>query len=123
MLIGKAVQIVSPVVDNMNANLTSTVICLDGIQELSLHGFWTGTPVGTLKVQISNDPVPTTGINPGANVVNWTDLSGTSQDAGGAAGDFNWGLNFCRYGWLQLIYTAGSSTGLLTVNARLWSTT
>ncbi len=125
LLIGKAVQLVAPVSANMAANITSLGLCLDNVQELSLHAFWTGTPAGNLDIQISNDPVPVgaPGLDPAANVVNWSTLSGATQAAGGAPGNFNWGLSFCRYGFLRLIFTQSSSTGLLTVNARIWSNT
>lgn len=69
------------------------------------HAVWTGTPVGTLKLQASGDGGTT-----------WADVPGSSQAAGGAAGNWLWDVNNPNYEQVRFAYVFGSSTGTLTVS-------
>lgn len=110
---------------SMAAPITSFGINLNQIFMYSVQGIWTGAPVGTLKLQGSNDNVPVAaGVNPAANVVNWDDLF---RDATGVAysqaisgaGHVLWNVPDCGYLWVQAVYLFTSGTGSLTVNANI----
>lgn len=90
----------------MTGNITSTpVISLNQSFGYSVQAVWTGTPVGNLKLQCSNDNV------------NWTDIASTTTAAGGAAGNFEWNVISPMYLYAQCAYVFTSSTGTLTVTA------
>jgi hypothetical protein len=64
---------------------------------------WTGTVVGTTKVQVSPD------------TVEWTDLPGSSQVTGGAAGSHTVNYSGSGHRYLRASYNLTSGTGTLTV--------
>lgn len=102
---------------DMSASINSVGIILDQIPLASIHAVWTGSPVGTLKLQVSNDlvKIPVSGsADMAANVVNWTDYTGSSQAVSGA-GDFMFNLLSNGYYWIRLVYTRSSGTGTLNV--------
>lgn len=112
-------QLVSAV--SMGASVTS--IGLDLNQQVlgSISAIFSGSPVGTFKLQISNDIVPVNpsatnpvGSDPAGAVVNWTDYTGSSQ-AISASGDFTWNLLDIGYRWIRLVYTRSSGSGTLNV--------
>lgn len=100
---------------SMGSTVSSIGIDLNQLALGSIQAVWTGTPAGNFTIQVSNDIVQTnpTGTDPAANVVNWTTYSGSTQAAGGAAGDFMWVLSDIGYRWVRLTYTRSSSTGTL----------
>ncbi len=82
---------------------------------------------GTLKLQISNDNVqlpqmsgPIAGIDPAANVKNWTDYSGSSYGvtATSAIGSssFVWNVLYPGYRWVRLVYTSSSGSGVMSAS-------
>lgn len=84
-------------------------------EDFTIQAYWTGAPVGNFKLQISCDNViPGTGADPAANVINWTDYTGSTQAAGGAAGNFAWIVSSGAYQWIRLFYTKTSGTGSVT---------
>lgn len=110
----------SPIITagSMGASTNSIGIDLNQILNCSIQAVWTGTPTGTLKIQVSNDNVPYgTSSNPSANVVNWTDYTGSSQSLSGSAGNFVWNMLDSGYRWIRLVYTRSSGTG--TINAAI----
>jgi hypothetical protein len=73
---------------DMAGSLNSNGVDLQQIFMFAIQAVYTGAPVGTLKLQVSNDDVqPSSTSNPSANVVNWVDYTGSSQ-AISAAGNF-----------------------------------
>lgn len=78
---------------------------------ISIQAVFSGTPVGTFKLQISNDAV-----NAAASVTNWSDYTGSSTSIS-AAGDYVWNLSSAGYRWVRVVYTKISGTG--TANAYL----
>lgn len=82
----------------------------------AIQGVFTGSPVGTFKLQESVDPV-TSGI-PLPSPTNWTDVDGSSR-AISAAGDIMWNYNGGITGatWVRAVYTRTSGTG--TLNMRI----
>lgn len=94
---------------SMGTSLNSIPVDMTTVQNASIMAVWTGTPVGTLKLQISNDIVDSC-----TQVTNWVDYSGSST-AVSSAGNFEWNLGIANYKCLRMVYTRSSSTG--TMNA------
>lgn len=96
---------------SMAVSIASLPVNLQFYVFFSIQALWTGTPTGTLLVQISNDD---------PNIVtplNWSTYTGSSQSLTGSAGDFMWNFFPTGYNWARLIYTASSGSG--TLNARV----
>lgn len=104
-----------PTAGDMAGSLNSNAIDLNQQYVAAIQAVFTGAPVGTFKLQISNDsPAINPGsVNKGSGVVNWTDYTGSSQ-AISAAGNFSWLLADIGYRWVRLVYTRSSGTGSLT---------
>lgn len=92
-------------------------------QELSdmivgaIQAEWSGSPIGIISLQVSNDNVPispTIGGDPAANVVNWSDYTNSATAVSGA-GNFMWNMTLMGFKWARVIYTRTSGTGSLTV--------
>lgn len=94
----------------MSAGVTSAGVDMNQINAGAVQAIFTGAPVGTIKLQISCDPVTLV-----TSVTNWADYSGSSQSVSGA-GTFIWNFFNAGYQWLQLVYTPASGSGSLTVN-------
>jgi hypothetical protein len=105
----------APIITNgdMTSDITSTPIYLEQESLLSIQAVWTGTPVGNFKIQTSDDFYT---IDQASLVTHWTDYTGSTQAAGGAAGNVTWRIADAGDRWYRVVYTAGSSSG--TVNAR-----
>lgn len=107
------IQIVSSA--SMVGNINSNGVDLQQLNLESISAVYTGAPVGSIKIQVSNDIVPVApGSNPSANVVNWSDYTG-SPSAVSAAGNVTYNLTFAGYRWVRLVYTFTSGTGTLNV--------
>lgn len=72
----------------------------------SIQTVWTGSPGGSLKLQISNDKVT------------WSDYTGSST-AVSATGDFTWNISGLASPWVRLAYTRTSGTGSATITASM----
>lgn len=81
--------------------------------DYSIQLVFTGSPVGTFKLQASIDPY--SGSNPtGDTITNWTDVTDSDQ-AITAAGNHMWNVENAGYTWVRVIWTVTSGTGDLTV--------
>lgn len=87
---------------DMSGNITSNAQQLNQMALSAIQAYWTGSPVGTLKLQISNDNA------------NWTDYTGSSTSVSGA-GNFVWNLVYAGFPWVRVVYTFSSGTGSLSV--------
>lgn len=96
---------------DLSANFNSPSIGLEFYSVYSIQCVWTGTPVGFLKLQISNDPPVYT-----TPVVNWSDYTGTTTATGGAAGNFMYNVFPGAYCWVRVVYTSTSGAGSLLIN-------
>lgn len=95
--------------------LTSSGVYCDQVNIFSFVATSTGSGVGTLAYQVSNDPIqPAIGADPAANVVNWCTLG--SPTAITAASNTSDTRSLQGYLWVRFLYTKGSGTGNLTVN-------
>lgn len=72
-------------------------------QTWSMVFIWTGTPTGTVKVQVSPDNST------------WTDLPSSSQATGGSAGSHTVNFSGSGHRYLRAAYTLSSGSGDLTV--------
>lgn len=101
-----------------NADMSQASIHSNGVQlqqgvNLSIQAVWTGAPVGTLIVQVSDDIVaPSPGADPAANVVNWSKYTGSDATVNGA-GDIMWVDRNSGYQWIRILYAKISGTGTL----------
>ncbi len=90
----------------------ATTSCTSGAESIaqwrqaSVQAVFTGAPVGTLKLQVSN------------NGVTWTDLTGSST-AISAAGNLVYDLWAPSYPMIRLVYTKTSGTGALNATVSL----
>ena len=101
---------------DMSADVASYGIDLNQHVLYSIQAVYTGTPTGTLKLQISNDIVKVgIGNDQAANVVNWTDYTNSPVFLTGTSGDFVWNVFDVGYRWVRLVYVHSAGTG--TINA------
>lgn len=104
---------------DMSASLQSEPIYLGHIMHYSIQLKYTGSPVGTFKLQVSNDLGEVdaqTRLVQGRAVQTWTDVADSSVAVSGA-GDAMWTVENIGYRWARVIYTASSGTGAI-VSAR-----
>ena len=96
----------------IHMNVSNNVSIING----AVQAVFSGSPAGTIKLQISCDNVAenlTVGQDPASNVVNWADYSGSPQVISGA-GIFIWNFFNPGYRWLRVVWTPTSGTGSLT---------
>lgn len=78
----------------------------------------TGTPVGTLKLQGSNDAWDEDSRIPGSETeesgATWVDIAGSSTPLSGAAGTFSWNAADQNYQAVRVAYVRTSGTGTVT---------
>lgn len=100
---------------DMVGSFNLRALWLGHICNYSIQLIFTGAPVGTFKLQASNDPgMPDGGQTPqAANVTNWTDITGSPQ-AISAAGNIMWNVENAGYTFVRVVYTVTSGTGTLT---------
>lgn len=104
---------------SMGADVDGTPIRLNQAIGYSIHAVWTGTPTGSLKVQVSNDEGsgPLDGSAP--VITNWTDLATPAPVAlAGAAGTAMFNVDGAMYRWARLKYARTSGTGALSARAQ-----
>lgn len=106
--------VLAPTTGNMAATVHSVP---SNIKMMSLAGYdlsWTGTPVGTFTVEVSNSYTQ----DPNGNAINagnWTALTlSTAVTATGAAGGAFIDIDAVSASWMRLTYTPSSGTGILT---------
>ena len=104
----------------MSSNIFSTGLDLQQDWIYSIQALWSGSALGTLKLQISNDNVvvkPAGAVDPAVNVVNWTDYTGSLSSTSGAAGssNFMWNVLYPGYRWVRAAYVNASGSGALTI--------
>lgn len=98
----------------LNASFNSDPQQTNQVFGYAIQGEITGTPTGTINLQMSADP------NVGNNFpINWTDITGTSQSVA-AAGTFAYNVSDVEYNWVRLVYTDGSGgISAATMNANI----
>ena len=108
---------------NQQMTTSSNSIGIDINQEFSwsIQVEWTGAPVGSFTIQVSNDIVPVApitgnpvGPDPAANVVNWSTYTGSTVVVSGSAGNWMYISQLGPYRWVRLAYTATSGSGSMS---------
>lgn len=96
---------------------TSSAFQLNQVYGWSAQFVFTGSPVGSFKAQVSDDPGSLAPYdNPGSSVTHWSDLQdSTIAVSGSGTPGINYNGTF--YNWIRFVYTASSGTG--TLSARL----
>lgn len=98
-----------------NGNMASAELdslAVDGLSyvQFSVQAVFTGSPVGTLKLQTCDDNVSDPTTIPSSH---WVDYTGSSS-AVSAAGNFSWHLTDGGYRWVRMVYIKTSGTGSLS---------
>jgi hypothetical protein len=93
---------------SMGADITSDAVLIDQLYGFSLQSIYTGSPVGDLIFQVSNDDVTIP-----SQVVNWNNLA--SAVAIAAVGTNLQNFIGTNYKWLRVFFDRTSGTGSLTV--------
>ncbi len=106
---------------SMTTSFKSIGIDLNQTVLYSIEAVFTGSPVGSFNLEVSNDIVPVASSanapvadNPAANVVNWVTYTGSSTAVAGP-GNFLWNCLEAGYRWVRVSYTADSGTGSATI--------
>lgn len=91
---------------SMGASITSDAVLLDFVDNPDIQCKWTGTPTGTLAVQISLDPTN----------LGWVTVpySPTPDQPAGSNGSDYFSLNQTAGTYIRLVYTRVSGTGALS---------
>ena len=98
--------------DLSQATVASTAVILDQVFMYAIQAVITGSPVGSIKLQVSNDfdPANPTTTQP----TNWTDVT-SSVTAISAATSVVWEDGDSTYRWVRVLYTKTSGTGACTI--------
>lgn len=100
---------------NMSGSLTSVAYPISSVVGWAAQFVYTGSPNGTLKVQISCDADAPLNSTTASRPTNWSDLGGSSVTIA-AAGDNAYNVDLSYYNWIRFVYTASSGSG--TINGR-----
>src|ERR1700679_1933549 len=98
-----------------SGTVNSIGIEINQMYSWSIQADWTGAPVGTFTIQVSNDIVPLApstsnpvGPDPAALVTNWSTDTGSAVVTSGTAGNWMRIAQLGAYKWVRLSYTATS---------------
>jgi hypothetical protein len=95
---------------DMTGTITSQPISMEQVFGYSVELLWTGSPVGTISLQYSDDMGP---INGGPAVTNWATDTTSTQNTAPWTG-FVWNVRCGMYGWARVIYVPTGGSGTLT---------
>jgi len=105
----------------MASSFKSTGVDLNQTVLYSIEAVFSGAPVGSFNLEVSNDIVPVdpsntnpVGPDPAGNVVNWVTYTGSSTAVSGS-GNFLWNVLEAGYRWVRVSYTATSGSGSCTI--------
>lgn len=89
---------------SMTGNITSSVVDVTQDFFAGIQAVYTGSPVGAIELQCSNDQTT------------WTSITGSSNAVSGASNTY-WNIKDISFPYLRVVYTFTSGTGSLTVKA------
>jgi len=96
---------------DLSSNWTSEALWLGTVQNFSVQLFFTGTPTGVFRLQVSNDRGKSPDSSEGVD--NWSLYSGSSQVIT-EAGDHTWSVMGSSSRWVRVQWLSGSTPGSLT---------
>lgn len=100
---------------SLSISWESDPILLTSVVNYSIQLFFSGSPVGSLKLQTSNDEGNITAASQAersVGVTHWTDYFGSTQ-AIAAAGDHVWTVQNVGYKWVKIVWTHTSGSAQL----------
>ncbi len=98
----------------LNADYHSPALMLNQDIGFAIQANWSGSPVGTMKIQVSEDYNPGTPTSGGAaNAGNWSDYPGSIQNTAGVA-TLHWDITQTMAQWARVVFTFTSGTGILS---------
>ena len=104
---------------SMTSQVISTPTDIQNIPGISYDIAWTGTPVGTFAVQVSNtyaqNPDGSTQVAGNWNTLPTSAFTGTYPVPNGSAGNGFLDVVGTEAKWVRIVYNPGSSTGTLTI--------
>ncbi len=101
---------------SMAADVTSPVTNIKDQDNVGFQVIWTGVPVGTFAVEVSNSHAQDSqGVVSNAGTWSALTFDPPLAAATGAAGDFFIDVNQAGAAWIRFKYTATSGTGTLNV--------
>lgn len=100
---------------DMSGSLNSAPLNLEFAFGYAIQCEFTGSPVGTIKLQGSNDSTPDANFQfSNFAPTNWTDITGTST-AVTTNGSILFNAASVYYRWVRVVYTVTSGSGSLSV--------
>lgn len=97
---------------DMTTTITSLYKNLDEGVTFSVQASYTGTPVGVIQLQASNDVVLSSASAP----TNWTVIPKTMTNITGEPGNYMVNYDLPGFTWIQLVYIPTSGTGTMYAN-------
>ena len=101
---------------DMSGDIKGIPVDISNIQNVAIHLAWTGSPVGTWILQVSNDdPATSPGVD--KNAIDYDDftwISADTQAGGGAAGSKLFTLANTGAKWVTVFWDDTSGTGTVT---------
>jgi len=101
---------------NMATSKTLQPIPLNQIVNFGIQIFFTGSPTGNFKLQVSNDPgriMDPIESEQYATVTNWTDVANSAFTVS-AAGDVYWDVQNSGAAWVRAVWTPTGGSGTIT---------
>lgn len=99
------IGLTSGISGNMAASITSKTAYLDESAGFCAQAVFTGSPVGTIKLQGSNDPVN----------LGYTDITDSITSIS-AAGSYMINVEIPYYAYVQIVYSRASGTGAMVAS-------
>ena len=99
---------------NMSGSLTSSPISLSQNTMVSIQAVFTGTPVGTLVLMVSDDPGIINSDGTVSGLLNWSTYNGSSAVVN-APGNQSWDVWSTGARWMEVVYTPTSGSGTMSV--------
>jgi len=96
---------------NAASNFQSGQMTAEYAAYFSIQAVISGTAVGVLSLQGSNDVGSP--FTPFTGATNWTDITGSNANVTGSGSVF-WNYQNCGFKWVRMVYTASSGTGTIT---------
>lgn len=111
----KFTQVPAITVQSGAGNVSSAAIRADQVFAVSAQAIATSTLNGSVKLQVSNDPVDNSMGNTGKAPTNWNDVSGATVTINAASSFLVPKTEICA-NWYRWVWTNSSGTGNITVN-------
>jgi hypothetical protein len=110
-------NLIEGVVPDLSSDWESLPIFLGRARGWSAMLKFSGSPVGTFKIMVSNSVLPYQDVLAGKQVIpstEWNEYTGSSASIS-AAGDITWNVKDAGYRWVKISYLRTSGSGSITV--------